>query len=88
MGNIDDEDPDDQPLLNLKNPKYTQALNQTVTNKLSNFGLQQAINDLTGQGQPSVQSVMEDPANSFLFDKDFSKILKKADQKLKQKQGL
>ena len=83
-----DELEDDQPILNLKNPKFTPAINQTVNDRLNNFGLQSAINDLTGQGQVAASSVLQDPNNAFMFNKDFSKILKKTDQKLKLKQGL
>lgn len=66
----------------LPNSKSSSVLQQTAnSNRLSNFGLQAALSDPQG----NAPSVLQGPDASTFLSKDFSKILKKTDEKLRQR---
>lgn len=54
---------------------------------LANFGTQVAMNQLDGTFVPEANSVLQDPKYNNLFNKDFSTILRKTQQKQKLKNG-
>lgn len=78
----DDEYQDDSPL---HNSKFSSVLQQTAnSDRLANFGLQAALTDAQG----TAPSVLQGPDAATFLNKDFSKILKKTDEKLKQKKNI
>ena len=75
------------PKLTPKNPALAAALHQTVDSRLDNFGTNQAMAQLSGTAQQNVDSVLQNPAHASLFNKDFSTILKKTQQKINHNNG-